>query len=134
MARKQAAEIRAAAQQLAPIARSKPQPEPVLSEVERIASRERVERLMREMRDRLKGKPKARPIEHWRKIISSPYACSIAKKMAKEALDVLEPKINEAERIAVEAEMQETARRIAKAMSEESQKLSTGENAKPLTD
>jgi len=132
VARKQAAELRQALQTLAPIARPPEPPEPAMSEAEKRASRERIEAMLHRMRQNLKAKPKAQPIEHWRKILSNPYACYIAKKMAQEAIDKIEGTLNEAERIALEAEMQETARRITKA--QEQQKLSTGESSKALTD
>lgn len=104
-----------------------------MTEEEKRASRERIERLLHGMRERLKAKPKAHPIEHWRKILSSPYACFIAKKMAQEAIDKIEGTVSEAERIAMDAEMQETARRIAAAQASENakqEKLSTENIAK----
>lgn len=113
MARKRDAELRAAAQALATVTRE-PAPEPVQTPQERQASRARVDGILEKVKERMRAAPRPAPIEHWRRILEDPKACFRAKEMAREAVAHLEGNFKEVERIAVEAEMQETARRIAK--------------------
>lgn len=124
MARKQPADLRAAAQALAPV-RQQPQPaaapEPVQTPEERQASRERIWRMLENCKQRMRATPRPKPIDEWRRILSNPYACFHAKELAREAIEELEGNFKEVERIAVEAEIQENARRIAKRIGAEQQ-------------
>lgn len=111
MARKRDDELRAAAQALAPVVPR--ESEPAQTPEERQASRERVNRILAQAKARMRGAPRSAPIEHWRKILENPQACFHAKEMAREAVAHLEGNFKEVERIAIDAEMQETARKIA---------------------
>lgn len=113
MARKADASIRA--QALAPA-------KDVESEVpwgERQAAYKRAAQRFRSM---ALAHPRPQPLEHWRRVLADPAACGLAKQMAREAIEELEGRRPTEERISIEAEIQETARRIAKALGEDDER------------
>ena len=111
MARKPDSSIRAAAQALAPV---KPaDPEAPWSE-----RKGAYERAAARYRSLAMAHPRPRPLEHWKRVLADPAACPSARQMAQEAIEELEARGPTETRIAIEAEIQETARRIAQQLGE----------------
>ena len=111
MARKGSAELRAAVQALAP---ARPAEQDILTPEQR----ERVKALLVRFRERFRSAPRPQPLERWKRILADPKACQRAHELAREAIAAIEGKADEVERIAIEAEIQETARRIARQLGE----------------
>lgn len=115
MARKPDASIRAAAQALAPTRAV----EPVETEMPFGARQAAYKRAAERFRSNARAHPRPQPLEHWRRVLADPAACALAKQMAREAIEELEGRRPTEERISIDAEIQETARRIAKQLGEE---------------
>jgi len=111
VARKRNAALLAAAQALAPATREEPSvPWP--------ESRAAYKRAADRFKASALAHPRPQPLEHWRRVLADPAACGLAKQMAREAIDDLTGRRHTEERISVEAEIQETARRIARQLGE----------------
>lgn len=114
MARKPESELVKAQRALSPSKPVKPE-EPAPTP----AQRARVAAMLQEAREKILAHPKPKPLEHWKRVLANPDSCHLARTMAKEAIAELERRGPIEDRIRIEAEMQETARRITKQMTEE---------------
>jgi hypothetical protein len=115
VARKPDASIRAAAQALAPASPI----EAVEPDMPWGARQAAYKRAAERFRSTARAHPRPQPLEHWRRVLTDPSACALAKQMAREAIEELEGRRPTEERISIDAEIQETARRIAKQLGEE---------------